>query len=152
MKLDNRYNLTSKLAYIAGFVDGEGCIRLKKSNKSGNSFYVTLQVTNSDPRPLNKIKEVFGGKVFFQEKKATGKVIWQYYSTTSEATDTLRVLVGFLVSKKSQAELAIQFQDNQATLSPEEKAEMAELMSQMKKEIIGNIYSNPELLTQPKED
>ncbi len=136
MKLDNRRNLTTKLAYIAGFIDGEGCIRIKKSNQSGNSYYVTLQVTDSDPRPLNAIKEVFGGKVFFQEKKLTGKIIWQYYSTTAEAVDTLRVLVGFLLTKKEQAELAIAFHDNQGQLTAEEKLTMHDRISAMKREII----------------
>src|SRR5574343_818159 len=140
MKKDNRRNLTTQLAYIAGFIDGEGCIRIKKANREGTSYYVTLQVTNSDPNPLLKIKEIFGGKVFFQERKLTGKIIWQYYSTCAEAVDTLRALLGFLVCKKNQALLAIEYQDNQDVLTKDQKREMYENISAMKKEIIGNIY------------
>lgn len=57
MKKDNRQNLTTKLAYIAGFVDGEGCIRIKKSytKPKSNCFYITFQVTNSDKSPLELI-------------------------------------------------------------------------------------------------
>lgn len=146
MKLDNRRNITTKLAYIAGFIDGEGCIRIKKSNQSGNSYYVTLQVTNTDKRPLMTIKDIFKGKVFFQEKKPLGKIIWQYYSATSEAVDTLRVLVGFLVSKKKQAELAIKFHDTQKNLTGKQKLKMHDRMRDMKMEVIGNIYESPELL------
>ncbi len=151
MKLDNRRNLTSKMAYIAGFVDGEGCIRIKKSNQSGNSYYVTFQATNSDPRPLRIIKSVFGGKVFYQETKPSGKIIWQYYITCSEAVDTLRALVGFLISKRNQAELAIKFHDNQKNMTPKQKSKMYKKISDMKKEVIRNIYSNPELLHSSEE-
>lgn len=146
MKLDSRRNLTSRMAYIAGFIDGEGCIRIKKSNQSGNSYYITLQVTNTDKRPLLTIKDVFGGKVFFQEKKPSNKIVWQYYSATAQAADTLRALLGFLVSKKKQAELAIKFQDTQKDLTANQKLKLYKRMREMKREVIGNIYENPELL------
>ena len=135
MKKDNRRNLTTWLAYIAGFIDGEGCIRIKKSNQSGNSYYVTLQVTNSDPNPLNKIKEIFKGKVYRQEISSTGKTIWQYYSTCAEAVDTLRVLVGFLITKKTQAQLAIKYQDEQGELDAEHKHALYWEMRELKKYI-----------------
>lgn len=143
MKTDKRQHLTTKLSYIAGFIDGEGCIRIKKSNQSGNSYYITLQITNSDPKPLNLIKEIFGGKVFFQEKKNTGTTIWQYYITCSEANDALKTLVGFLITKKKQAELAIIFHENKDKLSPSGKDLAYRRMRDLKK---GNIYENGELL------
>ncbi len=110
---DKRQKLSTKLAYIAGFVDGEGCVRIKKSNQSGNSYYITFQVTNSDEIPLNLIKEIFGfGKVYFQEK-AKNKVIWQYYATCNDAVDICRTLVGYSITKKEQMKLAIKFHDQQ---------------------------------------
>ena len=141
MKIDKRNHLTTKFAYIAGFVDGEGCIRIKKANKTGNSYYITLNVTNTDKQPLELIKSIFGGKVFFQEK-GVNKVIWQYYSTCSEAVDTLKTLLGFLISKKEQADYAIWFHENKSTLTPSEKLTAHDKISQMKK----NIYESPELI------
>lgn len=141
MKIDKRNHLTTKLSYIAGFVDGEGCVRIKKSNQSGSSYYITFQVTNSDKQPLELIKSIFGGKVFFQEK-GKNKIIWQYYATCSEAVDILKTLCGFLISKKEQAEYAIWFHENKGTLSSDEKLIAHNKISQMKK----NIYENPELL------
>lgn len=141
MKIDKRQHLTTRLAYIAGFVDGEGCIRIKKSSQSGNSYYLTFQVTNTDKGPLELIKQIFGGKVFFQEK-GKNKVVWQYYATCSEAADTLRVLEGFLISKKEQAGFAIQFHDNKENMTRLEKEAAHDKMRQMKKDI----YESPELL------
>lgn len=142
MKIDKRNNLTTRLAYIAGFVDGEGCIRIKKSNKTGNSYYLTVHVTNTDRAPLLIIQSIFGGKLFFQEK-GKNKAIWQYYITCSEAADMLRTLSGFLISKKPQADLAITFHDRKEQMSTEEKIISYERISQMKREV----YENPELLT-----
>jgi len=143
MKKDNRQNLTTKIAYIAGFIDGEGCIRIKRANSGGNSYYVTLQVTNTDKSPLVLIQNIFGGKVYFQEK-GTNKIVWQYYSTCNEAIDTLRTLEGFLVCKKEQAKLAIYFHDNKGILDNNDKKTIYQKMRDMK--IIGNIYENPGLL------
>ena len=147
MKKDNRRNLTTQMAYIAGFIDGEGCIRLKQSDRKGQRFYVTMHVTNADKKPLEKIQDIFGGKIYFQEK-SKNKIIWQYYITCAEAADTLRALVGFLITKKSQAELAIYYQDNQDSLSGDEKHTLYVKMREMKKEINRghHIHENPELL------
>lgn len=141
MKTDKRHHITTKLAYIAGFVDGEGCIRIKKSNQSGNSYYLTFHVTNSDKEPLELIQDIFGGKVFFQEK-AKNKIIWQYYTTCNDAADILRTLSGFLIGKKEQAEFAINFHDNKHNMTGEEKLIAHNKISEMKR----NIYQNPELL------
>lgn len=134
MKVDKRNNLTTRLAYIAGFIDGEGCVRIKKSNKNGHSYYLTVQVTNTDKLPLLLIQSVFGGKVYFQEK-GKNKVIWQYYITCSEAADLLRTLSGFLISKKPQAELAISFHDQKERMTNEEKLISYERIAQMKRDI-----------------
>jgi hypothetical protein len=141
MKIDKRQHLTTRLAYIAGFVDGEGCIRIKKSNQSGNSYYVTFQVTNTDKAPLELIQSIFGGKVFYQEK-GVNRIIWQYYITCAEAVDALRTISGFLITKKKQAEIAIWFHDNKSTLNSEQKLAAHNKISRMKKDI----YETPELI------
>lgn len=147
MKVDKRRSITTKLAYIAGFIDGEGCIRIKKSNQSGNSYYVTLQVTNSNRMPLMEIKEVFGGKVYHQEK-AKNKKIYQYYATCNEAVDAFRTLIGFSRVKKDEMELAIKFHDNKEKLSPIKRRRMYLKMRQIKH--FNQNYENPELLKDGK--
>lgn len=139
MKTDKRQHITTKLAYIAGFVDGEGCIRIKKSNQSGDSYYLTFQVTNSDRGPLKLIQEVFGGKVFFQEK-AKNKIIWQYYASCNDAADILRTLTGYLIGKKEQAQFAINFHDNKQKMTAAEKLIAHNRISEMKR----NIYETPQ--------
>jgi len=139
-----RRTITNDIAYIAGFVDGEGCIRLKRANQGGNSYYVTLQITNSNEDILEFIRQLFGGQIGFQEK-ASNKVIYQYRLTSAEAVGALKLLYPFLREKRTQAHMAILFQENKDKLTPEAKYRLFSDLMEIKKrpEVIGNIYENP---------
>lgn len=138
---DGRETITTKIAYIAGFFDGEGCIRLKHANQGGNSYYVWVAITNSNRLILDEVVELFGGNVRKAEK-TVNKIVYHYLITASEAVDFLKTIIQFLKEKKEQAELAIAFHETKALLTPEAKANYAAIMSRMKR---GNIYENPEL-------
>jgi len=135
--------VTTDIAYIAGFLDGEGCIRIKKANQGGNSYYVWVAITNSYKPTLDFVQSVFGGQVR-QAEKTVNKIVYHYLITASEAVDMLKTILGFLRDKKKQAELAIIFHDNKDRLSPSGKDLAYRRMKDLKK---GNIYENPELLT-----
>ena len=146
MKIDKRNNLTTRLSYIAGFIDGEGCIRIKKANKTGDSYYITLQVTNTDKTPLDLIQSIFGGKVYSQGR-GVNKKVWQYYITCSGAVDVLKTLEGFFLCKKQQAIIAIYFHDHKETLNNDDKLWYYNAMRFLKnRKPIGDIYENPEIL------
>ena len=51
-----------ELAYVAGYVDGEGCLR---SNKGG----VDIQIKNTYPHVLYEIQRLFGGTVRVVNRK-----------------------------------------------------------------------------------
>ncbi len=57
-----KQTITNDVAYIAGFFDGEGCVRIKRANQGGNSYYITATITNSNKAILEYIKDIFGGK------------------------------------------------------------------------------------------
>lgn len=127
-----RKTITNDLSYIAGFVDGEGCIRIKKASQRGNSFYVWVAITNTYKPTLDYIAEIFGGKVRKAERK-TNKWAYHFLITSSEAVDFLKSILGFLREKRPQAELAIKFHEQKETLSVEEKCAMYEEISRMKR-------------------
>lgn len=136
-----RLTITSKIAYIAGFFDGEGCVRLKNAN------YVIAHITNSNQKILMEVQDLFGGQIRKQER-TPNKTIFNWYITSAEAVDFLRTLSPFLKEKGAQAMLAIKFHENKGKLSKEEKQSYERVMTEMKKqqEIIGNIYENPDLI------
>lgn len=143
---DGRETITSKIAYIAGFFDGEGCVRIKKANKDGNSYYVWVAITNSNRAILEEIAELFGGKVR-QAERAVNKVIYHYLITSAEAVDFLKTIRCFLQEKRAQADTAIYFHENKGSMPPHTKYIYEQRLREMKREIIGNIYENENLLT-----
>jgi len=124
--------ITTDIAYIAGFFDGEGCIRIKKASQGGNSYYLWVAITNSNKEILEFIKDIFGGKVRRAEK-TINKVIYHYLITSSEANDMLKVLLGFLKEKKKQADFGIWFHRMKEELTPDEKRQCYEKMKALKK-------------------
>ncbi len=142
---DGRETITSTIAYIAGFFDGEGCIRIKKANQGGNSYYVWVAITNSNKAILEEIAELFGGKVRQAEKKVN-KVVYHYLITSSEAVDFLKTVRCFLREKRAQADTAIYFHENKGGMAPHAKYLYEQRLREMKCEIIGNIYEHPHLL------
>lgn len=136
-----RETITTKIAYIAGFFDGEGCIRLKNAN------HVIAHITNSNQKILMEVQDLFGGQIRTQER-TPNKTIFNWYITSSEAVDFLTVLAPFLKEKGPQAMLAIKFHEQKSNLTKEEKESYARVITEMKKqqEVTGNIWENPELL------
>lgn len=127
-----RNTITTDIAYIAGFFDGEGCIRIKRASQGGNSYYIWVAITNSNKEILNLVVGIFGGTVR-QAERTVNKVIYHYLITSSEAVDMLRVLLSFLKEKRRQAELAILFHQSKEQLSREEKQNYYKEMSDLKK-------------------
>lgn len=130
---DGKITITSKIAYIAGFFDGEGCVRIKEANQGGNSFYVIAHITNSNQKILMEIQDLFGGAIRVQER-SPNKTIYNWSLSSSEAVDFLQTLSPFLKEKLEQALLAIKFHNQKGELTGEEKKSWARVMSEMKKQ------------------
>ncbi len=114
MKL-NRSQL--QLAWAAGFLDGEGCVRIARRRTKRNPTY-SLEVTVSQNciRTLDHLKQVLGvpcgGSLIH---KGTGRVRSNVYYLTyrsRNALEVLRLLQPFLVRKRREAELGIEFAEH----------------------------------------
>lgn len=146
MKVKNgRKTITTRVAYIAGFFDGEGCIRIKKANQGGNSYYIIAHITNTYRKTLEDVKELFGGQIRIQER-GKNKTVYNWCITSDEAQDFLTILTPFLKEKRKQAIEAIRFHTHKEKMTPRAKKFAYEKMMRMKREIIGNVYEHPELL------
>lgn len=101
-------NDNEKLAYIAGFVDGEGCIRA-----AGDYLGLSMQVSNTVRAPLLFMQEVFGGSVRgygTPKKTASGRMgkrayLWSIHGES--AVKVLLALLPYLIVKKQEAILGI---------------------------------------------
>lgn len=92
--------------YLAGFFDGEGTISIK--SVQGKWVSLKLQMSNLNWDVVSLFKKVFGGYAF--EGRNNGKAFYHWGITSHKASSCLSRLEPYLIIKKEQAQLAIQFQ------------------------------------------
>jgi len=103
-------------AYIAGLVDGEGCINIYRINtKKVPKWILSISIYNCDFNILNWLYKRRGG---YLQKRGKRKKKWkQNYAWKISANDAMEFLQDikkYLRIKKRQAELAIKFQTKQS--------------------------------------
>lgn len=101
-------------SYLAGTVDSDGCIAIKKTmqatNNTGHSSYNLQILLNSpDGRQIDWLFGTFGGNIYktFSQK---GIVIWRWQINGEKAADLCKKMIPFLKYKKDQAQIGYQFQ------------------------------------------
>lgn len=97
-----------ELAYMAGFVDGEGCVSVATRLK----IYMTptVQVSNTNQAVLQWFLAAFGGEIDVRrDHRPTRKQCNTWRVAGDKARRVLRALLPFLRVKKRQAELALSY-------------------------------------------
>lgn len=97
-----------KIIWAAGFIDGEGCIRINSYTSRKSTLYnIVLKVSQKKKEPLEILVSLFGGKI----GKYGQRNIYQWQVTNKMANEALKSLLPYLILKKEQAELALSFQE-----------------------------------------
>jgi len=98
------------LAYLAGIIDGEGCITIKvqkKPRQNRLTYEVQIMVANTNLKLMDWLKERFDGNYYTINKKSqrhkTG-YLWHFHKNKEEV---LKKILPYLVFKNEQAELAL---------------------------------------------
>lgn len=101
------------LAYIAGIVDGEGCIRIKKSNPNPGirvtpGYHAAIQIRMVDESAISFIQQVLGGSYYKESAPAPNRrPLFLYAAQNLIAERVLRKILPFLKVKRKQAELVL---------------------------------------------
>jgi len=99
-------------AYIAGIVDGEGCISAsKRSLSSGRrGFTLILQVVNTDRNLLDYIVSILGlGKVNYPKRLGAHKQQYRLSLFGCNAKVVISEISPYLIVKREQAIVALSF-------------------------------------------
>ena len=109
-----------RLAWAAGFIDGDGFITIQNRNqtikgKEYKGHYVRLGCCQASQVPLKELQDPFGGSI---KSKNSGpnkegynrKPQWMWCLSTQQACDAIEQLLPYLVHKKQVALLALEFQ------------------------------------------
>lgn len=100
--------------WLAGIVDGEGCVSLQNKRKSKNDtrtpyYVISLTVANTDIGMIEELKLLAGGS--FRPKKASQpnrKDYWVWGVYGKSAWVLLEKLYPYLITKKERAKIAIE--------------------------------------------
>jgi hypothetical protein len=104
-----------ELAYVAGLIDGEGCIGIQKSQVTSGTYYniaIDVGMANKAKRLLTSLAKKHGGKVTHRRKKthkwdATSS--WRIFG--EDAARLLTAICPLLRLKRNQAIVALQLME-----------------------------------------
>lgn len=122
-------------AYMAGLLDGEGCIRVRLYQRNKISVIVTIQMTEQNALLL--FKKYFGGGLRQKKEKTKGGLpVFRYYASRRVAIKLLKSLYPYLILKKARADLAFKVESIKLSNSGEdpragEKLELAGKLNMM---------------------
>jgi intein/homing endonuclease len=127
-----------ELAYLAGLIDGEGCIRIEKSGGRYREtpHTPTVCVTNANPTLIMWVYNKFGGHLYLKKNRTC----WDIYWLGKKAVEILKEVYPYLIAKKEQTELVFAYREligkPGKRLSPdniEKRKAIVEAMSILKK-------------------
>lgn len=106
------------IAYIAGIIDGEGCISIWRRHrvKSSDVYYTAICVSMgmTSEWMIRWMQMLFGGSVYKNKRHPLHKDSWQWNVRNERAMEMIKLILPYLKLKRGQAELAIKFHEAKA--------------------------------------
>lgn len=129
------------IVYMAGIIDGEGsiCIEIQHpgKGKKQNYYNVRLVVCNTNKELIDWLFEKFEGNIGECKKYEQRKQCYHWTLCSQNAKDLLIECLPYMIVKKEQAKLLIDFmetkKDGQYYLTDEISKKREDLYFQMKK-------------------
>lgn len=100
------------LGYLAGIIDGEGTIGIKKHLPRGKNrtmcYFLYLEVGMTNKEVLSLFQEIFGGSLNKDRSSGRNKTMWRWNATGKiHIAAIINTLMPYLRVKKSEAMLAL---------------------------------------------
>ena len=127
----------TEVAYLAGILDGEGCIsilkmRMKRPYGVYWHYALQLRIGNTYLPLLEWICERVGGKIYAQTYvtnwRGNRKQAYHWHMQGRQAANFLALVRPYLIVKSEQADLAMEFIALGRETAPAARAEMRERM------------------------
>lgn len=101
----------TELAWLAGFIDGEGYIGIEKRllrRRATPEYTIVLQISNTKRGIISFLKDLSGGSFYTYKPKGKAKLAYKWTIKAKAAESILAQLVPYLRLKREQAELALE--------------------------------------------
>lgn len=99
-----------KHAYLAGLIDGEGCIFIDKFTQTNGRVvhYPKISIGMTDIKPIQLLSDTFGGKIYFESRQHLNHKDVYIWGTKKidRVRNVLDSIIPHLRGKKDQAILA----------------------------------------------
>lgn len=98
-------------AYLAGLIDGEGCIYITTTKK--RYFRLSIILVGAVHDHIEEIARIADvGSTHYQKRKKPYADLTQWHISSNESLGLLKAILPYLILKKEQAKLAIRFQEH----------------------------------------
>lgn len=122
-----------KYGYLAGIIDGEGCLIISRSNRgSYMNYYGRIHVKNTDQSLMKWLVNNFGGNV---HKHIPSNAIkhsiaysWYFAGNAHSKEVLLLALMPYLIVKKEQAKVLIEFFRMSGEKNPDKREQLYQKM------------------------
>lgn len=102
---------TNWVPYLAGFMDGEGSLRIvrsKQGDRRRDCFWISVRVYNKNTRVLRFLQDVFGGHLNLMRNRCH-QLCWN----GDDAEEIIKKVRPYLVVKADLADLLLNFREMQ---------------------------------------
>ena len=124
--MDNQHTNLIGLAYLAGIIDGEGCITIERNGKRRKStgrlgLQPSITVTNTDCNLIAHCEQIFasiGAQAYIKSSiagKRNKRCYWLVCKGQEKVRTALKALLPYLVAKRGQAQLTMKFIESRTT-------------------------------------
>src|SRR5262245_46842477 len=80
-----------ELAWVAGFLEGEGCFVLHKADR-GKYAYARVRAYQVEKWPIDRLHQLLGGEMHLRAKRHPGHQRCWVWSLNTGATDLMKML------------------------------------------------------------
>ena len=127
----------NKYIYLAGIIDGEGSLIITRSDRGTYyNYYARIHVKNTDMRLMHWLVDNFGGNIHPHKPKSPlhKKAYSWYFSGNAKSKEIfLLALLPYLIIKKEQAILLVEFFRLCDVKCPEQREKMYRQSLQLNK-------------------
>lgn len=110
--------LDTDIAYCAGLIDGEGCIRVKKTKpykcqgRATPGYHAVIQLRMVDEPAIRFLAEILGGWYYKEKPHVTsGRPLYCWSVSDQKCEDIVRAVLPYLKVKKAQAETVLRLRE-----------------------------------------
>lgn len=104
-------------SYIAGLIDGEGCVGIRSGKKKYKSktyivYYPFIQVGMCDRKPIQLLHRLFGGSIYYCKSRPAinRKGYYTFCVVCKDAVNLAKIIYHFSIVKKLQLRCILKFQ------------------------------------------